>query len=102
MNSLKVSFAGVPLINFDEIYCCLPSEYMQKCVLHWEQIYLGLLLTRLFVLQSLMVHTKRVASEEIKLKFIDTSSKFGHGRFQTKEEKKSFMGPLKKDREVTA
>merc|ERR1712142_830360 len=52
--------------------------------------------------KSLLVHTKRVASEEIKLKFIDTSSKFGHGRFQTREEKKNFMGPLKRDREVQA
>ncbi len=29
--------------------------------------------------------------EKIDLKFIDTSSKFGHGRFQTSEEKKNFM-----------
>merc|ERR1712141_911033 len=28
---------------------------------------------------------------------IHTSSKFGHGRFQTHKEKQSFMGPLKKD-----
>jgi large subunit ribosomal protein L3e len=47
--------------------------------------------------KSLFVHTKRVASEHIDLKWIDTSSKFGHGRFQTHEEKKAFMGPLKKD-----
>jgi len=47
--------------------------------------------------KSLMTSTKRVALEKIDLKFIDTSSKFGHGRFQTKEEKKAFMGPLKKD-----
>lgn len=47
--------------------------------------------------KSLIVQTKRVASEKIDLKFIDTSSKFGHGRFQTHEEKKAFMGPLKKD-----
>ena len=47
--------------------------------------------------KSLLVHTKRSALEKIKLKFIDTSSKFGHGRFQTKEEKKSFMGTLKRD-----
>jgi len=26
------------------------------------------------------------------LKFIDTSSKFGHGRFQTNEEKAKFFG----------
>merc|ERR1712168_1677808 len=34
---------------------------------------------------------------EITLKFIDTSSKFGHGRFQTPQDKAAFMGPLKKD-----
>lgn len=31
------------------------------------------------------------------LKFIDTSSKYGHGRFQTIDEKKAHMGKLKKD-----
>lgn len=49
-------------------------------------------------LQSLLVHTKRSALEKINLKFIDTSSKFGHGRFQTVADKVSFMGQLKKDR----
>lgn len=44
--------------------------------------------------KSLLVHTKRSALEEISLKFIDTSSKFGHGRFQTAEEKAKWMGPL--------
>ena len=48
--------------------------------------------------QSLLVHTKRSALEKINLKFIDTSSKFGHGRFQTAADKASFMGQLKKDR----
>jgi len=43
--------------------------------------------------KSLLVHTSRDALEEIELKFIDTSSKFGHGRFQTKAEKDKFMGP---------
>jgi len=52
--------------------------------------------------KSLLVHTKRVALEEIKLKFIDTSSKFGHGRFQTPQDKAVFMGPLKKNKETTA
>ncbi|KAL1777964.1 60S ribosomal protein L3 [Sigmodon hispidus] len=42
--------------------------------------------------------TKRHALEKTDLKFTDTTSKFGHGRFQTMEEKKAFMGPLKKDR----
>ena len=31
------------------------------------------------------------------LKWIDTASKFGHGRFQTHAEKASFLGTLKKD-----
>jgi len=48
--------------------------------------------------KSLLTQTKRVAFEKITLKFIDTSSKHGHGRFQTAEEKKSFLGPLKKDK----
>ncbi|WVZ02761.1 hypothetical protein V8G54_023567 [Vigna mungo] len=45
--------------------------------------------------QSLLKQTSRVALEEIKLKFIDTSSKFGHGRFQTTQEKQKFYGRLK-------
>merc|ERR1712063_240715 len=53
---------------------------------------------RVFTLRkSLLVHTKRKALEQVKLKFIDTSSKMGHGRFQTKKDKMAFMGPLKKD-----
>merc|ERR1711972_475594 len=52
--------------------------------------------------KSLLVHTKRKALEDIKLKFIDTSSKFGHGRFQTPQDKAVFMGPLKKNKEATA
>jgi large subunit ribosomal protein L3e len=35
----------------------------------------------------------RTALEEITVKFIDTASKFGHGRFQTYAEKLDFMGP---------
>jgi len=45
--------------------------------------------------KSLVPQTSRVSQEEIQLKFIDTSSKFGHGRFQTKKEKDEFMGPMK-------
>ncbi|KXS17565.1 hypothetical protein M427DRAFT_54498 [Gonapodya prolifera JEL478] len=48
--------------------------------------------------KSLLTHTKRSALEQVQLKFIDTSSKFGHGRFQTADEKAAFMGTLKKDR----
>eukprot|EP00126_Sphaerothecum_destruens_P002307 Sdes_comp15744_c0_seq2m4787 len=47
--------------------------------------------------KSLLTQTKRSALEDISLKFIDTSSKFGHGRFQTGKEKSAFMGILKKD-----
>jgi len=47
--------------------------------------------------KSLLVHTSRKSKETIELKFIDTTSKFGHGRFQTAQEKRAFMGPLKKD-----
>jgi len=45
--------------------------------------------------KSLYPQIKRAALEEIDLKFIDTSSKFGHGRFQTKQEKDAFFGPTK-------
>ena len=40
--------------------------------------------------KTIVVSSKR--EEPINLKFIDTSSKFGHGRFQTLEEKYRFMG----------
>jgi large subunit ribosomal protein L3e len=49
--------------------------------------------------KTLVNHTKRSALEKVSLKFIDTSSKFGHGRYQTQEEKKSTLGTLKKDLE---
>ncbi|XP_028950333.1 60S ribosomal protein L3-2 isoform X2 [Malus sylvestris] len=45
--------------------------------------------------QTLLKQTSRVALEDIKLKFIDTSSKFGHGRFQTTQEKARYYGRLK-------
>merc|ERR1711909_262580 len=47
--------------------------------------------------KSLLKQTSRAALENVNLKFIDTTSKMGHGRFQTPEEKNAFMGPLKKD-----
>eukprot|EP01123_Difflugia_compressa_P015638 TRINITY_DN88_c0_g1_i6.p1 TRINITY_DN88_c0_g1~~TRINITY_DN88_c0_g1_i6.p1 ORF type:complete len:391 (-),score=65.22 TRINITY_DN88_c0_g1_i6:31-1203(-) len=46
--------------------------------------------------KALFSSTKRAALEKISLKFIDTSSKFGHGRFQTEEEKAKHMGTVKK------
>jgi large subunit ribosomal protein L3e len=45
--------------------------------------------------KSLFPQTSRTSLEEIKLKFIDTSSKFGHGRFQTTDEKFKILGRLK-------
>jgi len=50
--------------------------------------------------KSLFEQTQRDAVEEVTLKFIDTSSKFGHGRFQTIDEKVKFMGLRKKKVEV--
>jgi large subunit ribosomal protein L3e len=47
--------------------------------------------------KTILPGTTRDAKEVIQLKFIDTSSKLGKGRFQTHMEKKKFMGPLKKD-----
>jgi len=43
--------------------------------------------------KSCVKQVSRSSLEEIELRFIDTSSKFGHGRFQTKDEKDKFMGP---------
>jgi len=45
--------------------------------------------------KTLVPQTSRTAHEKINLKFIDTSSKFGHGRFQTAEEKEKFLGKTK-------
>merc|ERR1712061_5673 len=42
--------------------------------------------------KSLLPQVSRKATEKINLKFIDTSSKMGHGRFQTSEEKAKFFG----------
>jgi len=44
--------------------------------------------------KSLVTVTKRSHLEPLNIKFIDTSSKYGHGRFQTIEEKNKFLGPL--------
>jgi len=46
--------------------------------------------------KQMRVNPSRAAIEEVTLKFIDTSSKFGHGKFQTAAERDKFMGPSKK------
>jgi len=48
--------------------------------------------------QPLVVPTNSVAKEDVVLKWIDTSSKFGHGRFQTVEERRAFTGLLKREK----
>ncbi len=47
--------------------------------------------------KSLYNDTSRRATEKVTLKWIDTASKFGKGRFQTPAEKHAFLGTLKKD-----
>jgi large subunit ribosomal protein L3e len=47
--------------------------------------------------KSMFIHTSRRALEKVELKWIDTSSKFGHGAFQTPAEKRQIQGTLKKD-----
>ncbi|XP_038618625.1 60S ribosomal protein L3-like [Tachyglossus aculeatus] len=46
--------------------------------------------------KSLLVHHSRRSLEDVELKLIDTTSKFGHGCFQTAQEKRAFMGPQKR------
>lgn len=52
--------------------------------------------------KSMFVHTSRRALEKVDLKWIDTSSKFGHGAYQTPAEKKAYLGKQKKDLPVGA
>ena len=47
--------------------------------------------------KSMFTHTSRKALEKVDLKWIDTSSKFGHGAYQTPAEKRQYLGTLKKD-----
>jgi len=46
--------------------------------------------------KSVVTSTRSSHREPINLKFIDTSSKYGHGRFQTIEEKQKYLGTLAK------
>jgi len=56
----------------------------------------------LILRQALFAPTLNGEQGQINMKFIDTSSKFGHGRFQTAEEKAKFYGKkkVKKERKV--
>jgi large subunit ribosomal protein L3e len=44
--------------------------------------------------KSIFPCVRKWMTEKVEVKFIDTSSKIGHGRFQTFEEKHKTMGPL--------
>jgi len=44
--------------------------------------------------KSIVTPTRRSHMEPLNIKFIDTSSKYGHGRFQTIEEKQKFLGTM--------
>merc|ERR1712139_300890 len=52
---------------------------------------------RIITLRKTLINQKSSdAKEEVDIKFIDTSSKWGHGRFQTASEKAKFLG-IKKE-----
>jgi len=46
--------------------------------------------------KPLITLTRKCFTEKVSLKFIDTTSKQGHGRFQTAADKHTQLGPLKK------
>jgi len=48
----------------------------------------------LILRQSVFPQTSNVALQKMDIKFIDTSSKIGHGRFQTFEDKEKYYGPM--------
>jgi len=50
--------------------------------------------------KALLAPTRRSHLEPLNVKFIDTSSKYGHGRFQTLEEKDKFLGTLASKKSV--
>jgi large subunit ribosomal protein L3e len=56
----------------------------------------------LILRKTLIPQYKRSALEQINLKFIDTSSKIGHGRFQTADEKARFYGRSQTKKTATA
>lgn len=49
--------------------------------------------------QSLFAPTLTGEATNVNVKFIDTSSKWGHGRFQTKQEKDKYFGKVKQQKE---
>lgn len=74
----NLDYTMIGLIYLSQRLCILPESQLTSFPLYSH-------------LKSLLTQTKRIALEKIQLKFIDTSSKFGHGRFQTHAEKNAFM-----------
>jgi len=60
----------------------------------------GLVKRPITLRRSLIAPIGSLAKEKITLKWIDTSSKMGHGRFQTKDERKAYTGDLKRDLKI--
>jgi large subunit ribosomal protein L3e len=54
----------------------------------------------LMLREAMFPKTSEGENNAIALKFIDTSSKFGHGRFQTSDDKKKFYGQKKEKKSV--
>ena len=73
------------------------GEIKQDFLMLKGACYIGSKKRVLTLRRSLLTHTNKRALEVVNLKFIDTTSKFGHGQFQTHAEKAAFMGPFKKD-----
>ena len=53
----------------------------------------------LLLRQALFAPTLTGESAQVNIKFIDTSSKFGHGRFQTAQEKSKYFGKTKESKQ---
>lgn len=94
----------------DKASCQTPTDLTEKSItpmggfVHYGEInedwlmlkgaVVGVKKRPLVLRKSMMNHSSRKHLEAIDIKFIDTSSKNGHGRFQTAEEKAKFLGPL--------
>merc|ERR1719237_1968600 len=90
--------AGVDELEVDLLKSPLLGEVKQDFIMI-KGCCIGPKKRTLTLRKSLLTQTKKRALEKVNLKFNDTSSKFGHGRFQTPQDKAAFMGPLKKDRQ---
>ena len=72
--------------------------YVKNDYLMLKGCTVGIRKRTLMLRKGIFAKVESGESAAINLKFIDTSSKFGHGRFQTSEEKKKFFGKLKEKR----